>query len=420
MEPIFYYIIMSRPRKYETEEQRAAAIRIQKKAHEKRRPKRTSGRYFRLVVPALAGYPPTWTWQSHEIRELRERVVDLLVARERSRGLESYLVAVERHPGSGLPHLDILLVYSRKVQNSPNWYDYLIKHGDLTRYRTVNAAILDYGRKEDPSPIGNLDAARTVMQSRVKTELYSMMEAAMLERPFKFNAIEWLADSGLMAAAVRTNMYKTIRAVRDRQSMECNRRLAMRPGIRQITPELIRERLTPEELRTYHSWPGYGEIVAHLNQISRWGCRRPHKTSNLYLCGPPNTGKSTLLRRVAEHCPTYPLGTRGGWFPHFQSGVYTMLVWDEFDLRTYRYTDLLKLLEGAPMKLPQKGGHVERADNQLIACTSNLRLSEHISMRFRTPENRAHSRANLGVRFTEVTIPDGLDLFLLLKLILAK
>lgn len=97
-----------------------------------------------------------------------------------------------------------------------------------------------------------------------------------------------------------------------------------------------------------------------------------------------------------------------------------MLIWDEFDLRTYRYTDLLKLLEGAPMKLPVKGGHVQRADNQLVACTSNLRLAEHISMRFRTQENRAHSRANLGVRFTEVVIPGGHDLFMLTKLIVAK
>ena len=94
-----------------------------------------------------------------------------------------------------------------------------------------------------------------------------------------------------------------------------------------------------------------------------------------------------------------------------------MLIWDEFSLSVYPYPDLLKLLEGAPMKLPQKGGHVQRADNQLVACTSNLTLREHIGMRFRTSENRAHSRANLGVRFTEVVIPEGYTLFMLIKLI---
>ena len=406
---------MPRPKKYRSEQQRRAAKQSQDRQAGK---KRLAGRYFRLVVPALEGYPSDWKWQSERIRELRASVVDLLTAHERSRGLDRYLVAVERHQGSGQPHLDILMRYIKRIQNPLNRYDYLVKHGNLIRYRTVNTAILDYGRKQDPSPLGNLDAARVIAESRVRTELYTMMKQAMMRDPFKFDPIDWLADTGLDDAAVRTNMYKTIRAVKDRQSRECNRRLAMRPGIREITPELIRQRLSDDELRVYHSWPGYATIVDHINQIARWGCMRPHKTPNLYLCGPPNTGKSTLLRQIAKHCATYPLGTRDGWFPHFKSGVYTMLVWDEFDLRTYRYTDLLKLLEGAPMKLPQKGGHVERADNQLIACTSNLTLREHISMRFRTAENRAHSRANLGVRFTEVCIPRGHDLFMLIKLII--
>ena len=408
-------VFMIRPKKYHTDEQRRAAIKASKKNS-----KRVSGRYFRLVVPALAGYPPGWTWQSPAIVALRGHAVDLLVERERRRGLDQYLVAVQRHAGSGLPHLDCLLVYSKVVQNPFDRYDYLIKHGDLTRYRTVNAAILDYSRKEDPAPAGNLDAARVIMAARVRSELYEMMRQAMMRDPFKFDAINWLIKEGLDAAASRTNVFKTIRMIGQLQTRECNRRLVMRPGIRQITPGLIRERLTDGEFQRYHSWPGYARIVAHINQISRWGCRRPHKTRNLYLCGPPNTGKSTLLREIARHCPTYPLGTRDGWFPYFRSGVYTMLIWDEFDLRTYRYTDLLKLLEGAPMKLPVKGGHVQRADNQLVACTSNLRLAEHISMRFRTEENRAHSRANLGVRFTEVVVPGGHDLFMLVKLIVAR
>ena len=399
---------LGRPKKYQNEQQRKSA---------RKSIKRISGRYWRLVIPALEGYPKDWNWDTPEIIALRACTVDLLVAKERSRGLKHYLVAVQRHLGTGLPHLDILMIYTNAIRNMITRYDYLVKHGNLTRYRTVNTAILDYGRKQDPSPLGNLDAARVIAESRVKKELYTMMKQAMMRDPFKFDPIDWLADTGLDDAAVRTNMYKTIRAVKDRQSRECNRRLAMRSGIRRITPELISERLSRDELQTYRSWEGYATIVAHINQISRWGCQRPHKTPNLYLCGPPNTGKSTLLRQISRYCATYPLGTRDGWFPHFKSGVYTMLVWDEFSLSVYPYPDLLKLLEGAPMKLSQKGGHVQRADNQLIACTSNLTLREHISMRFRTPENRAHSRANLGVRFTEVCIPQGHTLFMLIKLI---
>ena len=406
-----------RPKKYATEAQRRAAKTAQDRKASR---KRVVGRYFRLVIPALEGYPKDWNWDTPEIIALRACTVDLLVAKERSRGLKHYLVAVQRHLGTGLPHLDILMIYAKSIKNPLSRYDYLVKHGNMTRYRGVNAAILNYGRKEDPSPLGNLEPTQVIAESRVKNELYLMMQEAMLKRPFKFDAIEWLADNRLMAPAVRTNIFKTLRAIRIRQSLECNRRLTLRPGIRRITEELIQERLSEEELRIYHSWQGYQTIVDHINQVAQWGCRRPRKMSNLLLVGRPNTGKSTLAAEIAKHCATYPLGIKDGWFPHYQSGVYRLLIWDEFELRCYRYTDLLKLLQGAPMKLPQKGGHVQRADNQLIIMTTNLSLLRHVYNRFRDERDRETSMANLRARIREITIPEGHTLFMLIKLILPK
>ena len=413
-----------RPIKYITKTERQNAIKNSKKNSNS---KRLIGRYFRLVVPALAGYPPDWKWQSERIRELRAHAVDLLTARERKRGLSSYLVAVQRHGGSGRPHFDCLLVYSRKIYNTPGRYDYLIKHGNLTRYRTVNTAILDYGRKEDPSPMGNLDARQVVAESRVRTELYTMMQGAMMQNPFKFDPISWLHENDLNRAAVKTNVYKAIRMCRDKQSAECNRRLTLRPGIREITPELIQERLSDQELQAYRSWQGYQVIVDHLNQIPRYGFKKPHKSQsviahdykNLYICGRPGIGKTALAMQVQKHCSTYPLGTRGGWFPAFQSGVYKLLVWDQFSLSVYPYPDLLKLLEGRPMKLPQKGGHVQRADNQLIYMTSNMRLERHISKKFHNAEDRAISLANLRERITTVFVPENFTLLWMQKLIVA-
>ena len=411
---------MGRPKKYHTKQQRINARKnaMLKFKQSVKNSIRVTGKYWRLVIPNLAQYGTDWTYTNAAICELRAKIVDQLTFKQLKRGLANWLVAVERHPGSRLAHLDILLVYKKSVKNSLKRYDYLIKHGNLTRYRTVNAAILDYGRKQDPRPSGDLDTASVIMQSRVKTQLYQMMQAAMLRDPFKFDPIAWLADNGILAYAAKTNMYKTIRVIKDRQNLECNRMLKCRPGIALVTPELIESVLDNAELELFRSWLGYQVIVDHINQIPRYGCCRPHKTSNLFLTGPPNTGKSSLIIELQKHCPVYPLGTKHGWFPSFTSGVYTLLSWDEFDLRCYPYTDLLKLLEGRPMKLPVKGGHVERADNQLIICTSNLTLSEHIRMRFKSDENRAHSRANLGVRFTEVHVPANKPLFILCKLIM--
>ena len=409
---------MGRIKKYHTEQQRSNACKRAKyKFKQKKTVPRFTSKYWRLVIPNLTQYGTTWTHTDSVIGQLRANTLDKIMSKQRSRGLVNWLVAVQRHPGSLTPHLDILLVYTKSVKNSLTRYDYLIKHGNLTRYRSVNAAILDYGRKQDPQPLGNLNTNDVLTQSRVKTDLYEMMQAAMRQDPFKFDPIAWLVDNEIMASAVKTNMYKTIRAIKDCQNLECNRRLTTRPGFCLITPELIREKLSATQLALYRSWSGYQTIIDHLNQIPRWGCRRPHKTKNLFVVGPSNTGKTTLGLKIAECCATYPLGTPGGWFPNFQNDVYSMLVWDEFNLNVYRYPDLLKLLQGQPMKLPTKGGHVERDDNQMIYMTSNLALDKHVDMRWKTGDLRAISRNNLCARITEVVLPPGISLFVLCKLI---
>ena len=404
-----------RPKKYHSEVQRLAAIRHTQRISQKKL-KRVIGRYFRLVIPALAEYGTDWSYVTPRIVQLREYVVDMLVAREQKRGLSEYLVAVERHPGSRLAHLDILLVYNVKIYNTSKTYDYVLKHGDLTRYRTVNAAILDYGRKQDPTPLGNLNTARVITQSRVKTELYEMMQAAMLKDPFKYQPITWLFNNKLMASAARTNVYKTIRLIKDLQKYECNRRLIERSGFQVITPQLIAQCLTAQQLEMYRSWPGYQVIVDHLNQICQYRCQRPHKMPHLLIVGRPNTGKTRLALEIERCTAVYYKGV-SNWFPAYRPGVYPMVLWNEFNLRSMPYPDLLNFLQGAKMDLQYKGGSVLKTDNQLVYMTSNMRLNAHICGRFSSEQNRKLARANLGARITEVVIPDNLDLFVLLKLI---
>ena len=406
-----------RPKKYHSESQRLAAIRHTQRISQKKL-KRVIGRYFRLVIPALAKYGTAWSYDSSRIVELRQTVVDALVEHERKRGLSEYLVAVERHPGSGLAHLDVLLVYASKIYNTAKTYDYVFKHGNLTRYRTVNAAILDYGRKQDPAPLGNLDTAAVIAESRVKTDLYVMMQAAMLRDPFKFEPINWLASTGLMASAARTNVYKTIRLIKDLQSRECNRLITSRPGFRVITPQLIAQRLSASQLELFRSWPGYQTIVDHINQIPEHGFNRPHKMKNLLVVGRPNTGKTRLALEI-ERCTAVYYKDVSNWFPAYRPDVYKMVLWNEFTLRGLAYPKLLNYLEGAKMDLQYKGGSVLKTDNQLVYMTSNMRLNAHICARFSSDTNRKLARANLRARITEVMIPDGLDLFLLLKLIVS-
>lgn len=388
--------------------------------------RRVFGRYWRLVIPALSGYGTHPPRDHRGLTALKAATLDLISVRESARGLDGWCVAWQTHPGTGLPHLDILLTYSKRVANPATRYDYLVKHGSLTRYRSVNAAILSYGLKQDKTPLTNIDVPIRMKQSRVRAgDLYPLMEQAMLKDPYGFQPCKWLDAHDLYRAASATNVYKAMRLVRDRQQAVCHRLLRQRPGVREITREVVVERLTPEQLAVYDSWGGYAVIVGHINQIPRHGWRRPHKSQslqpldymNLYVCGRPGVGKTALAMAIGRHCAVYPLGTRGGWFPSFQSRVYLMMVWDEFNLKTLPYGDLLKLLQGRPMELPVKGGHARRGDSQLIYMTSNLPLESHICKRFSSEQDRCYSRANLRERITQVQVPDDLDLFLLLKLI---
>ena len=295
-------------------------------------------------------------------------------------------------------------------------YDYLVKHGNLTRYRSVNAAILEYGRKQDSQPLTNLDVRRVLMECQARANMYGLLEAAMLKNPFEFNARQWLHDRDLYRVAARTNIYKSLRLIRDRQQVICNRILVGKPGMMTITRELIQQRLSAGELRLYDSWPGYQRIVDHLNHIPRWGASRPHKTKNLLIVGPPNTGKTALALQVKRYCPVYFKGV-STWFPAYKSGVYDMILWNEFTLRSMPFSEILNFLEGIAMDLQYKGGMTQRTDNQLVYMTSNWSLREHVLRRFRSAVDRQHAILSLGARVQEVTIPEGCDLFLLVKLV---
>lgn len=264
--------------------------------------------------------------------------------------------------------------------------------------------------------MGDLCAQSIIRHFRVRSDLYSMMQEAMLRAPFCFSPIEWLREGGLMAAAVKTNMYKTIRAVRDCQAVECNRLLRAKPGIRLITRAFVQQRLTAEQLRAYDGWSGYQTIVDHINQIPRWGCNRPHKTRNLLVVGRPGIGKTALALQIQRHVAVYYKDV-SNWFPSYRPGVYGMVLWNEFSLRGLAYPKLLNYLEGVKMDLQYKGGSVLKTDNQLIYMTSNLSLHAHIFDRFVSVANRERAVRNIPARVTQVIVPAARDLFILLKLV---
>ena len=395
---------MSRPKgttKYNTNQERKAA-RISLKS-----------RCFRLVIPNLEAYKD----QPDQLNKLKGDTLLLLLKKQQH--LQHYKIAVQTHPTTGVPHLDILLLYSQSVLKSLIRFDYLIKHGHLTRYKKLNAAILDYGDKQDKHVLSNLpdDTSSILQLNRLKKDPYSYLQQQMLKDPLHFNLEQYVRLHNLDPHISSWSSLKT--KLKDMQAAAANLKLKQKQGFKYIDRALIEANLNSQELTLYYSWSGYQTIVNYLNQIPTYGYERPFKSKQLFLTGRPNIGKTSLVRQIQKHCAIYHLDV-SNWFPNYRDNVYTCILWDQFKLkRGMSHTDLLKFLQGSPMDLQYKGGSSLRRNNQLIIMTSNMTLQQHICFKFKDQEQRQLARSNLGTRIQQISVPKNLKLFLLLKLLVA-
>ena len=336
-------------------------------------------------------------------------------------GLQYYKVAVQTHPTTGVPHLDILLLYKGSRLMGLTRFRYLIKPGHLISYKKLNQAILDYGNKQDPSPLTNFtDHDHILKVNAIKQSPYDVMKVQMKKDPFCFNVHKWAAQSGLDSALSTTSWGKHTAFLRNQQQVYCGQLLHDKPGFKYITSDLVKEVWSEQEFQFYLKTIGmftvYNNVISKLNQVLTYGFNRPHKSKQLLIVGVPNTGKTSLALKIRQFTSVYFMGVHN-WFPSYKPEVYRMILWNQFNLRTMPYPELLNLLEGVPMDLQYKGGSVLKTDNQLIYMTSNMTLQQHICARFSSEQARQLARANLRARIDQIILPEGIDLFSLIKVI---
>ena len=397
---------------------------------------------WRIVIPNLQQYKDA---SSQQLMELRCLILQRLRHRPQhkashmksqfDRGLRYYHIALERH-ANGVPHLDILLIYEKSLQRQLVDFDFLYKHGNITTYRKLNAAILDYGKKEDTEALSNLPQAKVLPSGQsvnqlievqeLKKDPYRYLQKQMLKDPLHFNLEQYVRLNNLDPQITGWSSIKT--KLKDMQAAAANLSLKAKPGFKYIDRALIQARLSDKELLTYDSWSGYQTIVDYLNQIVTYGNRRPFKTKHLLVVGPAHIGKTSLVSEpnndagrvpLEQLVPTYHMGMRH-WFPKYQDGTYRLILWNQVKLTSYAYDFLLKFLEGSPVDLAYHGGATKKADNQLIYMTSNLSLERHIAHKFWNLEDRQAARQNLSKRIQQVIVPEGYELFILQKLLLSK
>ena len=411
---------------------------------------------FRLVIRNIEGYgtypPPSIKTLripnlSPSLELLKQQVLDHLIIRQNKRSVKliNWSVAWEVHPSSGLPHLDILLVYDKNFQAVYTTFDYLIKdlkisqrdvgdqvgvgHVWVTPYssKKLNKAILDYGEKEDPKPLTNLSSQSKealISSNKFKEDPYNHLQKQMRKDPLHFNLQEYCQKNDLYDKMSNWGSIKS--KLKDSQFAAANLLLKNKPGFKYINRSLIESSLSPEELVTFDSWDGYQTIVNYLNQIVTDGNRREMKTKNLLLTGPANIGKTSLFHNpnhrsnrscIEDYCAVYHMGM-STWFPQYRSYVYHMILWNEAKLTSYSYDIILKFLEGSFVDLPIKGGVAPKRDNPLVIMTSNLTLDQMIKQKFNySLDLQSMAHQNISKRLQNLIVPPGYNLFLLQKLI---
>lgn len=384
--------------------------------------KSIKSRNWRIVIPNLIQYKNSSLQQLHQ---LKLQVLQRVLTKEKKYALQHYCIAIQRHL-NGVPHLDILLTYPKSIVHNFNHFNYILKHGNISTYRYLNKAILDYGKKEDPSPLSNFpeDSSQIINLQQLKKDPYSYLYDQMKKDPLNFNVQEYVQKHELSKYISGWSSIKV--KLKDMQMAAANLNLKSKPGFKFISRELIESKLTLEELKVYDSWNGFQTIVDFLNQIVVKGGLRKIKTLNLLITGPPSIGKTTLFinpnhdssqNPVQDYVAVYPMGM-STWFPKYQSGVYKLIFWNEAKLTSYSYDTVLKLLEGSYLDLPTKGGVAPKRDNPLIIMTSNLTLDQMIQQKFHYSKDYiSMAKSNLAVRVKNVIVPEGYNLFLLQKLL---
>jgi len=386
--------------------------------------KQVKSKFWRIVIPHLTQYhnhPETYS-------DLKSNILERLLSKETKRGLQYYRIALQHHL-NGIPHLDILLIYhTSKPRRLTDW-DYLLKHGNVTSYRQLNKAIIDYGTKEDKASLSNLPQETSQMLDLqiLKKDPYAYLYNMMKLDPLNFNLEQYVQTNQLSQFISSWSSIKT--KLKDMQIAAANLLLRSKSGIRFIDRTMIQSNLSPSQLSCFDSWPGYQKIVDHLNIMTQHKGDRQQKTPNLLITGHPNCGKSALIWQrhplqgrasLLQHCSVYPMGL-AHWFPKYQSDVYHCIYWNEAKLTSYSYDTILKLLDGSPLDLPNKGGQSRKVDNPLVLLTSNMTLHQMIDQKFGYNRDYVEmARKNLSVRLQNVIVPLDKDLFLLQKLLVSS
>lgn len=340
----------------------------------------------------------------------KEKIREMLLEKETY--LSQYMIGEELHV-DGTKHYHVYLKYSKKRNFSYSRFDYLGKHGKLEISRSPRGSYL-YISKEDRAPLCNFDYQGGILSGKPE-------EIAKYLAQTGKSYSDLFIDDKLSIHELATK-WRSIKSWE--REYEEERQLAqamkIKKGIKIIDEKLMKEVLNEKEYEIIEKDQNLRLIIDHINQMTQYKWNRPFKMKNLLIWSKkPNKGKTSLIRKIMEHCPMYGFPT-DPWFHGYKSRTFWGILWNEMNLTGMDLEMLKNFLEGISVKLAIKGSQVVKEDNPQMFMTANKNLEMMIRKRYRNfaiSEEAEIDLDALRARIDEVCVDDYENVFFLAKLI---
>lgn len=292
--------------------------------------------------------------------------------------LKGVLIAQEKH-ADGSPHLHIAIFLKEKLTTrDPNFFDFICEsHGNYQPVKNIPGTI-SYLKKEDPEPLAHGDIPLSTKGSSVPKSLEC---AQMVMRGCTtLDVNTW--DAGYFLLNKRkVEEYESWYSVKKANTALKSLQLPIQ--------------YTGQDLDTVN-------IVAWLN--SNLCTTRPFKSRQLYLSGPPNCLKTSLVLSLGKYLRIYHMPLLEAFFDYYYDDSYDLVFLDEF--HGHHTISFLNLwAQGAEMTIRKKGSQVLKKTNLPMIVCSNFRLDEC----YKDPA-KINAVLALKERFLEIQLHAPIDL----------
>ena len=331
--------------------------------------------------------------------------------------LEHLAVVLETHTKdvSKGKHIHVYLSYLKKRELSLRHFDFLQNGVHVEKVKNTQA-LLAYMNKENECK-ANFDMWRKLLGHSKSMATKTLTRMALLgfglkEIQVKYHDIlgnlPWKTMS-MFAIEVANNAY------------DLSKRKGLADQLRWIDRDLIQKRLTPTELELFDSDPQFQTLVDYINKVKKFGSEQIHKECCLSLVSEPSTGKSSLLLKLAEHYNNYDFPVDGWHRTNYENNIHSMWTWNEWDIGTVNWSDLMLLLEGFETDLRVKGSKTVKLDRPMLFLVSNETYEQQYRKRFKYLERQSIKSYEVRLKALDVRIHEldfgNKNLFFLQKLL---